>query len=148
TYAGSKNITFSGASTSLSGSAPTVANASGTAVAFGTATALTFTAGVASVTSTKNGVMKLYKAESASISASDGTISTTTPLAVTLSAAAISKLTLGFDTATPLVGAADDVTVTAQDTYSNTITTYTGSKSLTFSGASASPDGTNPTVTD
>ena len=49
TYTGSHNITFSGASASPGGNAPTVANASGTATAFGSATALTFTAGVASV---------------------------------------------------------------------------------------------------
>ncbi len=45
---------------------PTVANSSGTAIAFGTATTISFTAGVATaVSSTKNGVMKLYDAEEA-----------------------------------------------------------------------------------
>ena len=46
------------------------------------------------------------------------------------------------------MGAADDLTITAQDTYANTITTYTGSHALTFSGAFASPNGTVPTVND
>ena len=41
--------------------------------------------------------------------------------------------------ATPAAGEADNLTITAQDTYGNTATSYTGSKSLTFSGASASP---------
>jgi hypothetical protein len=127
---------------------PTVANSSGTAVNFGTATALTFTAGVATVTSTKNGVMKLYRAESASISATDGTISATVPLAVSVSPAALSKFGLTPETLTPAVGAADDLTITAQDAYSNTVTSYAGAKSLTFSGASAAPNGTLPTVTD
>ena len=36
--------------------------------------------------------------------------------------------------------------MTAQDAYGNTATSYTGSKNLTFSGASASPGGTAPTV--
>ena len=44
---------------------------------------------------------------------------------------------------TPTAGAADNLTITAQDTYGNTATAYTGSHSLIFSGASASPGG-NP----
>ena len=146
TYTGSHNLTFSGASASPSGSAPTVANASGTAIAFGTATAITFTNGVATVSSTKNGVMKLYRAETASITVSDGSISTTTPLGVTVSTAAISKFALAAESSAPAVGAADNLSITAQDTYANTILTYTGSHNLTFSGASASPSGTLPTV--
>ena len=148
TYTGSKNLTFSGAAASPSGTAATVANASGTAVAFGTATAITFTSGVATVSTTKNGVMRIYRAGTASVSVSDGTISTAAPLAVNVSAAALSKLVLAVETATPAVGAADDLTMSAQDTYGNPILTYTGSKTLTFSTASASPNGTVPTVTN
>jgi uncharacterized membrane protein len=148
TYTGTKNLTFSGAGASPSGTAPTVANSSGTAVAFGTATALTFTSGVATVSSTKNGVMKLYRAETAQVSATDGTISTTTPVAVTVSPAALSKFTLGAESTSPAAGAADDLTITAQDAYSNTVTSFTGSHNLVFSGASAAPNGTLPTVSD
>jgi hypothetical protein len=91
TYTGAKNLTFSGASASPNGTAPTVANSSGTATNFGTATAITFTAGVATtVTSTKNGVMKLYRAESANVAVSDGTISST-PIAITVSPLAASR---------------------------------------------------------
>jgi hypothetical protein len=148
TYAGSKSIVFSGASAGPAGTQPTVSNSSGTAVNFGSATALTFTAGVATVSSTKNGVMKLYRAETASISAGDGTISTASPVAVTVSPAALSKFSLAPETTTPAVAAADDLTITAQDAYSNTVTSYAGAKSLTFSGAAAAPNGTLPTVSD
>ena len=148
TYTGSHNITFSGASASPGGTAPTVSNASGTAIAFGTATALTFTNGVATVTTTKNGVMKLYRAEATNVSASDGTISTATPLALTVVAAALSKLVLAAETTAPITGAADDLTISAQDTYGNRVPTYEGTREMTFSGASASPNGTQPTVTD
>ena len=127
TYTGSHNITFSGASASPGGTAPTVSNASGTAIAFGTATALTFTNGVATVTTTKNGVMKLYRAEATNVSASDGTISTATPLALTVAAAALSKFVLAAETTAPTAGAADDLTITAQDTYANRVPTYAGS---------------------
>lgn len=146
-YAGSHNLTFSGAAT-IGTNKPTVVNNSGTATAFGTATALTFTSGVASVSSGKNGAMKLYKAESPSIAASDGTISTATPLEVTVAPVAAAKFVLTATTTTPAAGETDNLTTTAQDTYGNTATAYTGSHSLTFSGASASPGGSIPTVAD
>jgi hypothetical protein len=147
-YTGSKSLTFSGASASPSGSKPTVANSSGSAVNFGTATPITFTSGVATISSTKNGVMKLYDAEEASIVVSDGSISNESALKVTVSPLAASKFVLAAATTTPTVGAADNLTTTAQDTYGNTAISYTGTKSLTFTGASASTDGTVPTVSD
>ncbi|HEV7615719.1 MAG TPA: hypothetical protein VGO36_05775 [Solirubrobacterales bacterium] len=148
TFAGSHSLVFSGASASPGGTAATVANSSGTAVAFGSATALTFTAGVAAVTTTKNGILKVYRAGAANIAASEGALNTPAPLALTVSPGAATKYTLAAATATPAVGAADDLTITAQDAYGNTATTYTGSHNLVFSGASASPDGTLPTVSD
>jgi hypothetical protein len=147
TYTGSKSLTFSGAAT-VGTNKPTIANSSGTATAFGTATAITFTAGVATVSSSKNGLMKIYAAGEAEIIAGDGTISTETPLEVTVSPLAASKFALAATTTTPTVGAADNLTITAQDTYGNTATTYTGSKSLTFSGPAASPSGDVPTVSN
>jgi hypothetical protein len=94
-YAGAHNITFSGAAASPSGAAPTVANSSGVAVLFGTATAISFTAGVASVvSSTKNGVMKLNRVETASITATDGSISASSGLTITVSIGAAAKLSL------------------------------------------------------
>jgi hypothetical protein len=146
-YAGSKSLTFSGAAT-IGTNKPTVANSSGTATAFGTATAITFTAGVATVSSAKNGVMTLYKAESPSISVTDGTVTTATPLEVTVAPVAAAKFVLTATSTTPTAGEADSLTTTAQDTYGNTATSYTGSKSLAFSGASESPSGSTPTVTN
>lgn len=62
---------------------------------FGTATAISFTAGVATVvSSTKNGVLKLNKVEAASITATDGSISTSSGLAITVSIGAAAKLSL------------------------------------------------------
>ncbi len=147
-YAGSKSLTFSGA-TAIGTNKPTVANSSETAIAFGTATTISFTAGIATtVTSTKNGVMKIYAAGKASVNVSDGTISTAAPLEVIVSPLTATKLGLAAATTTPTVGEADNLTVTAQDTYGNTDPTYAGAKSLTYGGASASPAGNNPTVSD
>jgi hypothetical protein len=147
-YTGSKSLTFSGASASPGGTVPTVVNGSGTVVNFGNATSITFTAGVATVSSSKNGVMKLYASGEPDINVSDGSISTKTPLEVTVSPLSASKFALTASTTTPAAGATDNLTTTAQDTYGNVATSYTGSKSLTFSGASASPNGTVPTVSD
>ena len=147
-YTGSKSLTFSGAAT-IGTNKPTVANSSGTATAFGTATAITFSAGVATASSSKNGVMTLYKAESPSISVAEGTtVTTATPLEVTASPAAAAKFALGATTTSPTAGAADNLTVTAQDAYGNTATGYTGSHSLTFSGPLASPSEEIPTVSN
>ncbi len=144
-YTGSKSLTFSGAAT-VGANKPTVVNSTGTATAFGTATAITFTAGVATVASSKNGLMKIYASGEAGVEVSDGTISTEAPLEVTVSPLVASKFVLTATTTTPAAGAADNLTTTAQDTYGNVATSYSGTKSLTFSGASPSPDGTVPTV--
>jgi hypothetical protein len=148
TYAGSHTLVFSGASASPGGTAPTVANSSGSNIAFGSSTVLTFTAGVASVSSTKNGVLKIYRSGTASIVATEGSITTPAPLVLTVSPAATSKFVVAAATTTPAAGAVDNLTITAQDTYGNTATSYTGSHNLVFSGASASPAGNIPTVSD
>ena len=145
-YTGSHSLVFAGAESSPNGDAPTVVNSAGTATAFGAATALTFTSGVASVSSSKNGVLKIYEPGPASISASEGTLTTPTPLGLNVSVTA-TRFVLKAAATTPAAGAADDLTITAQDNYGNLATTYTGSKSLTFSGAGTI--GTNvPTVTN
>ena len=58
-----------------------------------------------------------------------------------------STLILTAATTTPTAGQTDALTITAADTWGNTVTSYTGQHNLTFSGASMA--GTvNPTVTD
>ncbi len=150
TYTGAHTLTFSGASASPAGNAPTVANSAGTAIAFGSATAINFTAGVSTVTSSKNGLMKIYRAGPASIAAAEASsaIGADSPLSLVVAPGAASKFALEAQTATPLAGVADDLTITALDTYGNTATAYTGAHSLVFSGASASPGGSLPTVSD
>jgi hypothetical protein len=148
TFTGSHSLVFSGAPSSPGGTAPTVANSSGTAVAFGATTALTFTSGVVTVASSKNGVLKLYRAAAANIVATEGSITTTTPLTITATPGAATKYALAVQSTTPAVGSGDDLTITAQDAYGNTATAYTGSHNLVFSGAVASPGGDLPTVSD
>jgi hypothetical protein len=148
TYTGSRNLTFSGASASPGGTSPTVVNSGGTAINFGSATAINFTLGVAKVTSSRNGVMRLYRSGATSISVSDGSISSSPGLAVTVAPAATSKISLAVPTTTPTAGNPSNLTITVSDTYGNPIPTYDGSRNLTFTGASASPNGSIPTVSD
>ncbi|HEU5106291.1 MAG TPA: hypothetical protein VFU11_10665 [Solirubrobacterales bacterium] len=148
TYTGSHSLVFSGAEAAPSGTKPTVSNSSGTATNFGTATAISFTNGVATISSTKNGVVRLYRSGTANIVATEGSITTPSPAAITVAAAAASKFVLTAASVTPTASALDELTTTAQDTYGNTATSYTGAHSLVFSGASASPNGTSPTVSD
>jgi len=146
-YSGSKNLVFSGASSSPGGNAPTATNSSGTAVAFGSATAVQFSSGVAEASEGDGGEIVIYKSGASTIKAAEGsTVTTPTGVTVTLAAGALTKLALSSSTATPTAGTGFNVTTTAQDAYGNTVTAYTGSKNITFSGASASPAGTLPTV--
>jgi hypothetical protein len=67
------------------------------------------------------------------------TVSPTTPNAYRITDAA---------SGTPAAGAGDQLTLTLVDQFGNTVTSFSGDKTLTFSGLSTAGDGTKPTVTD
>ncbi|HZT91093.1 MAG TPA: invasin domain 3-containing protein [Gaiellaceae bacterium] len=143
-YGGDKSLTFSGAS-AIGSHNPTVTDKSGAAVPFGTATTVTFTNGVA----TAGGSLRLYRVESATISVTDGALSSAGAdrLGVSVAPATAASLQLSPSTTTPTAGSPDTLTLTALDPFGNTDTSYAGDKSLTFGGASSL--GANaPTVTD
>jgi hypothetical protein len=141
-YAGSKSLTFGGAGT-IGGNQPTVTNSSGAATAFGTATTITFANGVAKVSGASNGTMTLYKAGSASITVTDGSVSNGSGLAVTVMPATAASFALPTPAA-QTAGVSFEETITAKDTYGNTATGYAGTKTLAFSGPGSSPDGKVP----
>ncbi|MBZ1327750.1 hypothetical protein, partial [Aquirufa aurantiipilula] len=65
---------------------------------------------------------------------------------VTINPGAATKLVV-TGTGTQTAGGAQTVTVTAKDADGNTVTSYTGAKNITFSGAAASPSpATTPTI--
>ncbi|HET7484473.1 MAG TPA: hypothetical protein VFJ64_03775, partial [Solirubrobacterales bacterium] len=121
-YTGSHSLTFGPVADSPSGSHATVTNSSGTATNFATATAITFTEGVATVTSGKNGQMVLVKAGSTSLTVTDGSITNGSGLAITVSPGTATELVLGAATTTPTAGATDNLTITARDAQGNTAT--------------------------
>jgi hypothetical protein len=143
TYTGTHALLFEGASESSSGSKPIVIDKSGTSRPFGEATEITFTEGKATVGSSKNGVMKLYEAETAHVVVKEGSLSNGTGLAVTVKAAATTKLALSAPTEAT-AGSAFNVTLTATDAYGNTATSYSGTKTLAWSGPANSPGGHAP----
>ena len=64
------------------------------------------------------------------IVATEGSITTPTPLALTVSPPRPRNSCSPRPTPTPAAGADDNLTITAQDTYGNTATAYTGTHSL------------------
>ncbi len=124
-YMGSKTLTWGGPSSAPNGAAPEYPMS---------ATAVTFTAGVGTASS-----IKLFDAQSTTLAATDGTIEATSG-SFTVKAATAKK----FSVPTPSeqeAGVAFNVTLTATDEWGNTAKSYTGSKTLTWSGPASSPAG-------
>lgn len=124
-YAGTKSLTFSGPHV-IGAHTPTVTNASGTATSLGSATAISFVNGGATVNGAANGVMVLYKAETVSLTVSDGTISNGSGLTVAVGPANVSSL--AFTTSPgpgPAAASANlgPLTVQEQDQFGNPTTT-------------------------
>ena len=139
TYTGSKSLTFGGAS-SIGTNRPTVTNSSGSAVAFGTAETLTFSGGIATVSSGRNGAAVFYKAETTAVTVTDGTLSNGAGTTITTGPASTSSFTLTTPTGVT-AGVPFNDTLSAFDQYGNPTPSYTGPKPLTFKGPSASPNG-------
>jgi hypothetical protein len=133
TYVGPKTLRFAGADSSTSpATVPTVSNSGGTAIPFGANTPITFTGGVAQVSGSSNGVLRLYRAQGATITVTDGTISSTgnDALAVTTAPAALGKFRWALSS--PQVSGVAFTgtnTLTAQDDYGNTVTSFDASSS-------------------
>ena len=147
-YAGTKDLTFGGASPAPDGTDPTVTSNNGTAEDFGQNTNIDFTAGVSTVSGSNNGVMKLYDAAPASITVTDGTISNGSGLPVTVAPAALDHFTWTDEPepgATYTAGIVFDDTfqVTAYDQWDNVKTNYTPPVNP-FSGLGPSPNGDTP----
>jgi hypothetical protein len=127
-YAGAKTLTFSGPANAPSATAPEYP---------ASATAVTFTAGVGTASA-----IKLYDAQSTTLKAKEGTIEGTSG-SFTIKAA----IATSFGVPTPTereAGVAFSETVTAWDTWHNTVKSYTGTKTITFSEPANSPSGQAP----
>jgi hypothetical protein len=124
TYTGSQPVTWSGPTTSPGGTAPTLP--SGT---------VSFSSGV----STTSLSVTFTHAGSQTLTATQGSVagSATT----TVSPGAASQFAVGGIGSTATAGTpVTGVTLTAEDADGNTVTTYTGSQSITWSGPTDSPN--------
>jgi len=145
-YTGSKLITFSGADSSLRpATAPTVSNSAGVAASFGVPTAILFTNGVAQVSGSSNGVLKLYRAQAAIVVASDGTLTSggNDRLSITVNPAALEKFS--WRLASPQVNGAPFGginTLTVQDAWGNTVPSFDAS----VNNVAVTPNGLSGTV--
>ncbi len=151
TVTGTHSLTFSGPGTSVAGNVPTVSDNTGVARTIGTATAITFTSGVSSGTGRS---LIVYKAEGpVTLAVTDGTYATTGAGGAGVSLTASSSGTqsafrVTAASLTPVVGAGDQLSITAVDAYGNTITSYSGNNSVTFGGLGAGLDGSLAVVTN
>ena len=128
-YAGAKTLAWSGAASAPNGTAPEYP---------ASATTVTFTAGIGTASS-----LKLYDAASTTLKAKEGSVEGASGSFAVKAAAANS-----FSMTTPAekeAGAtAVSVKVTAIDEWGNTAKSYTGAKTLIWSGPSNSPSGQPP----
>lgn len=121
-FSGDKTVTFSGASASPRGTNPTCTDKDNSDIAFGTPTTLNFVNGVATCN------LKLYKAETASITAT-GINSTATNLSVTVSPNTLDNFLVEAPVSSNS-GAAFATTITSRDYYHNTTRTVSGATAL------------------
>ncbi len=124
-YTGSQTLTFSGPGNAPNGHAPL----------YPASVSFTSGAGTTSVT--------LYDAESTTLTATQAGVSGTTG-SITVGAGANAQV--GASATSPqTAGTAFSVTLTAQDSWGNPTGNLTGTKSVSFSGPSSSPNSTAPT---
>ncbi len=129
TYSGAKTLAWSGAASSPSGHAPEYPAG---------ATSVTFTKGVGKATG-----IKLYDAAPTTLTVNEGSSLEGTSGVLAVKAAATKKLALTAPSETT-VGSAFNVTLTATDEYGNPTSSYSGAKTLAWSGPANSPSGHAP----
>jgi hypothetical protein len=123
-YAGAKTLSFSEPASSPSGKAPSYP------------ATVTFTTGAGTAS------IKLYDAQSTTLKITEGAIEGTTG-SFTVKAAATKKLSLPTPSEQE-AGVAFNMTLTATDEYGNLAKSYTGAKTIAWSGPASSPNATAP----
>ena len=130
-YTGSECIAFSGPVSSPTPSSTPPAYPAGSSGCANSVVSFSVGVGSAAVT--------LFDSQATTLTVTDTSVSKTGSAALTVAAAGIDHFSLGPSTTTPTAGTAFSTTLVAQDPYDNTATSYTGSKTITWSGLSASP---------
>jgi len=126
-YAGDRTLAWSGAGSAPNGSTPAYPPS------------VTFSGGVGTAAVT------LVKAETTTLTASEGAISGTS-VGIMVSSGAASRFVVTAPTQ-QTAGTAFNVTLAAQDIFGNVADGYSGARTITWSGAGAAPNGATPTST-
>ncbi|MGB2960661.1 MAG: hypothetical protein WBD30_17410, partial [Bacteroidota bacterium] len=103
-----------------------------------------FSSGVANLT---NKMVFTGATGSGTFSATSASAKSGVSGSVSITSGAATRLVV-TGSATQTAGAAQNLTITAKDNSGNTVVSYAGNRSLTFSGATVSPGDSIPTVTD
>lgn len=140
-YTGSHSLVLEGATEAPSGTKPVVIDRTGVERKLTEPTEITFTEGRATVSSARNGVMKLYRSEEAHITVKEGSLNNGAGLAVKVTPGAFNSFLVVQSPSEPEAGSAFEVKLTALDEWHNTMTSYTRTTKLHYEGAEASPSG-------
>jgi hypothetical protein len=141
TYSGSRSLSFEGATEAPNGANPVGIDETGVEKRFTEPTEIAFTEGKATVSGSKNGVMKLYNAEEAHIKVKEGSLNNGAGLPVRVTPGPFKSFHVVPSPIEPEAGGACGVKLTALDEWHNTITSYTRTSKLHYEGAESSPSG-------
>jgi hypothetical protein len=140
-YSGSHSLVFEGAAEAPNGTKPVVLDKAGVEKKLTEPTEIAFTEGRATVSSSKNGVMKLYKAEEAHIKVKEGSLNNGGGLAVKVAPGPFKSFLVASGPGEPEAGSAFAVKLTASDEWHNIVTSYARTNKLHYEGAESSPSG-------
>src|SRR5437879_2164453 len=132
-YTGSQCVRFSGPSNSPSPSNTAPTYPAGGAGCTGGNSLVTFSSGVGTPNAT------LFDAQATTLTATDVPSSTTGSAALTVSPLGLDHFVVNPSTTTPTAGSSFTATLSAHDLYDNAATSYTGTKTITWSGLATSP---------
>ena len=134
-FSGSHPLTFEGATEAPSGTKPAVTDTAGTERPFGESTEISFTEGVATVSTGRNGAMKLYRVEEAHVKVKEGGLGSGTGLAVKVAVGAFKSFSVAASNSEPEAGIAFEEKLIAWDEWHNVITAYSRTNKLHYEGA-------------
>ncbi len=143
-YAGSHSLTFEATHTAApSGEQSYVTSESGSHIALNGAGLISFSGGVAQVSESHNGQLKLFDAASTTVTVKDGSGHEGSKT-FTVKAGAFKSFHVESIPAEPTAGSAFEVKLTAWDEWHNVVATYAraSGKKLLYSGAENAPNGT------
>jgi trimeric autotransporter adhesin len=142
TYSGSHSVIFEGPVEAPNATKPVVTDKAGVERKLAEPTEINFSEGKATASGADNGVLRLYDAQTTTLTVKEGTLEGTSG-SLTVKAGQAKKLSVPTPSEHE-AGVAFNVTLTAADEWGNLTKAYTGTKTLAWSGPASSPSGQAP----